>query len=74
MEYRLVAVAIGLGMLILLPAIKEVYDDLVITMLAPLNPNDFTVMFFTLLPYALLGLIVFGTIYKLFRGKPQDGL
>lgn len=75
MSYRITAVAMGLGALILLPPIKSAYDSLVTTVLNPMNPNDITVMFFTLLPYGLLGLIVFGTIYKLFRGRPgEDGL
>jgi len=73
MTYRITAVALGLGALILLPPIKEVYDELVTSMLTPLSPNDITILFFTLLPYALLGLIVFGTIWKLFRGRPGQG-
>ena len=72
MSYRINAIAIALAAVILLPPIKTVYDTLVTTMLTPIAPNDFTMTFFILLPYALLGLIIFGTIWKLFRGKPQD--
>ena len=74
MSYRITAVAMGFGALIILPPIKDAYDSIVTSVLTPMNPNDITIAFFTLLPYALLGLIVFGTIFKLFRGRPQDGL
>ena len=53
-------------MLICLPPIKVAYDSLIVEY-SSLFPNDFTEAFFVMLPYLLLGLIVFGTIYKLFR-------
>ncbi len=70
---KLVIIVTALGALIILPPVKSVYDGLVTTMLTPIAPNDFVIAFFKLLPYALLGLIVFGSIFKLFRPSPPQG-
>jgi len=70
---KLIIIVTALAALIILPPIKVVYDELVITMLPAVSPNDFVTAFFKLLPYGLLGLIIFGTIYKLFRPQPPTG-
>lgn len=70
---KLVIIVTALAMLIILPGIKSAYDSLVTSMLIPIAPNDFVIAFFKLLPYGLLGLIIFGTIYKLFRPTPPPG-
>jgi hypothetical protein len=70
---KIVLIVTALAMLIVLPPIKEVYDELVTTMLPAVSPNDFVTAFFKLLPYGLLGLIVLGTIYKLFKPQPPTG-
>lgn len=70
---RIALVVTALCGLIILPPIKEAYDAIMTDLLTPLAPSDFVLLFFTLLPYALLGLIVFGTIYKLFRPPPMEG-
>jgi hypothetical protein len=66
-------ILIALCALIVLPPIKVAYDNLLVTMVTPIVPNDFVLAFFKLLPYGLLGLIIFGTIYKLFRPSPPTG-
>jgi len=70
---KLVIIVGGICLLILLPPIKGIYDDLWTTY-AGLSPNSFVTAFFALLPYIALGVIVFGTIWKLFRREDSGEL
>ena len=73
MTTKFAAIVGALVILVCLPPVKAVYESL-ITTYSGLFPNAFTAAFFTAIPYILLAVIIFGTIYKLFKGTSRGEL
>lgn len=72
---KLAIIVAGILALYFVPALKEAYDSIFETVPAALGMelSDFETAFFKSLPLVLLGMIVFGTIWKLFWRKDEGG-
>jgi len=68
---KLVIIMTGVLALYLLPPVKEAYDAIYATATTTMGIelSDFEEAFFKSLPFVVLGMILFGTIWQLFKRK-----